>query len=681
MAFVPSCALAFHHQFRRHGESPDSSTSLPYWREWRHEAPSTRFTLVAAMFGHSGGLPHPHFPRSMDFARKQIEKTAQSIPTDLRPKPGQIFRWREYLVDAGVWAIAFPIATLIRMDFDPTNISPGVVAVAALLAIILQALFGWVFGLYRYLYLYGSRYDAMNLLLVVGSVCMVLTFIRLLVPASDDFPRSSPLIGLLVAFVLMAGARLAHRIFCERRLRPADSATPTLVYGAGTLGQHVVQQMKRDKYSPFRSVGIIDDDARLRNFRLEGVPVLGGRAQLAQVAKDRCAEVLIFAIARADAELLRQVSDAADAAGLRLLVLPLLADILEGRTRLNDLRDVSIADLIGRHAVDTELETIAGFITNKRVLVTGAGGSIGSELCREVMRFSPAEVIMLDRDETGLQGTQISISGHGLLDTDEVILADIRDEKTIQDIFLKRRPEVVFHAAALKHLPMLEQYPNEAWQTNVLGTLNVLRAARAADVETFVNISTDKAANPTSVLGYSKRLGERLTAWFAADTKKTYLSVRFGNVIGSRGSMLPTFKSQIEAGGPVTLTHPDVTRYFMTIPEACQLVVQAGAIGRPGQVLILDMGEPVRIMDVAQRMIAKSGRKISITITGLRQGEKLHEELVGAGEADERPIHPKISHTAVPPLSPSELVLNHWDPARSRSLSELPHAQTLEIRQ
>lgn len=633
------------------------------------------------MIGHLSGVPHPHLPSSVKSLRHRIRKALQTAQTDLQPKLGHTFRLREFLIDAGVWAIAFPIATLIRLDFDPTRLSPAIVAMASILAVMLQAVLGWAFGLYRYLHPYGSRHDAVNLMLVVGSVGLVLTIIRLLVPASDDFPRSSPFIGLLVAFVSMAGARLVHRASFERRLRPGESATPALVYGAGQLGLHVIQQMNRDKLSPYRPVGIIDDNPRLRSFRLEGVPVLGGRAALAQVARDKAAEVLIFAIARADAELLRKVSDDADAAGLRLLVLPLLADILEGRTRLNDLREVSISDLIGRHAVDTELDTIAGFITGKRVLVTGAGGSIGSELCREVMRFAPAEVIMLDRDETGLQGTQISISGHGLLDTEEVVLADIRDEATLQDIFAKRRPEVVFHAAALKHLPMLEQYPSEAWQTNVLGTLNVLRAARAADVETFVNISTDKAANPTSVLGYSKRLGERLTAWFAADTKRTYLSVRFGNVIGSRGSMLPTFKLQIEAGGPLTLTHPDVTRYFMTIPEACQLVLQAGAIGCPGQVLILDMGEPVRIMDVAQRMIAKSGRKISISITGLRQGEKLHEELVGAGEADERPIHPKISHSVVPPLSPSELVLNRWDPSPFPALKEMQPAQRLESQQ
>lgn len=267
---------------------------------------------------------------------------------------------------------------------------------------------------------------------------------------------------------------------------------------------------------------------------------------------------------------------------------------------------------------------------------------------------------MLDRDETGLHGVQIAISGHGLLDSDDVVLADIRDKQAIQEIFVRRKPEVVFHAAALKHLPMLEQYPEEAWKTNVLGTLNVLTASLSVGVKTFVNISTDKAANPISVLGHSKRTAERLTAWAAVQSEESYLSVRFGNVIGSRGSVLPTFIAQIQAGGPVTLTDPEVTRYFMTIPEACQLVIQAGAIGRPGEALILDMGDPIKIMDVAKRVIASSGREIDIVITGLREGEKLHEELFGTSEHDERPFHPKITHTTVPPLSPDALCLERW---------------------
>ncbi|WP_232466246.1 UDP-N-acetylglucosamine 4,6-dehydratase family protein [Diaminobutyricimonas sp. LJ205] len=347
-------------------------------------------------------------------------------------------------------------------------------------------------------------------------------------------------------------------------------------------------------------------------------------------------------------------------AHLQVKVLPLLEDVLEGKSRLRDLRDVSIEDLIGRHPVNTQVEEIAGYLEGKRVLVTGAGGSIGSELSRQISKYGPAELILLDRDETGLQSTQLTISGHGLLDTRDVVLADIRDIESLKEIFTERRPEVVFHAAALKHLPMLEQYPDEAWKTNVLGTLNVLQAARAVGVTTFVNISTDKAANPTSVLGHSKRVGEKLTAWAAEKTGLNYVSVRFGNVIGSRGSMLPTFTALIEAGGPLTVTHPDVTRFFMTIPEACQLVVQAGAIGRPGEVLILDMGEPVRILDVAERMIAMSGKDVSITFTGLREGEKLHEDLVGDHESTARPFHPKISHARVGSITPERLDRVGW---------------------
>jgi len=328
---------------------------------------------------------------------------------------------------------------------------------------------------------------------------------------------------------------------------------------------------------------------------------------------------------------------------------------LTGGSSTSDLRDVSVEDIVGRRPVDTDVESIADYVRGRRVLVTGAGGSIGSELCRQLSRFAPAELMMLDRDETALQSVQVTLSGHGLLDTRDVVLADIRDATALTTIFRARRPEVVFHAAALKHLPMLEQYPAEAWQTNVMGTLNVLEAAAAVDVETFVNISTDKAANPTSVLGRSKRLAERLTAGAAEKSGRRYLSVRFGNVLGSRGSMVPLFRDLIATGRPLTVTHPDATRFFMTIPEACHLVIQAGAIGGPGEALILDMGEPVKILDVAERMIALSGRDVDVVFTGLRPGEKLHEELNGVGEDDVRPVHPLISHATVPPLDASDL--------------------------
>ena len=325
---------------------------------------------------------------------------------------------------------------------------------------------------------------------------------------------------------------------------------------------------------------------------------------------------------------------------------------------LADLRDLDITDLLGRRSVEVDIAAIAGYLTGRRVLVTGAGGSIGSELCRQINRFGPAELFMLDHDESGLHGTQLSIHGRAALDTPDVILADIREAHVLTELFADRRPEVVFHAAALKHLPMLEQYPDEAWKTNVIGTQNVLDAAWCSGALTFVNISTDKAVNPTSVLGRSKRIGERLVADAAAHRAGTYLSVRFGNVLGSRGSVLVTFTEQLAAGGPITITHPDVTRFFMTIPEASQLVVHAAAIGRAGEVLVLDMGEPMRIEDVAHHLMEIAGRSVGIVYTGLRPGEKLHETLFGPGELDHRPFHPAVSHVAVPPL-PMEWAKDH----------------------
>ena len=262
---------------------------------------------------------------------------------------------------------------------------------------------------------------------------------------------------------------------------------------------------------------------------------------------------------------------------------------------------------------------------------------------------------MLDRDESGLHSTQLSIYNQGLLDTPNMVLCDIRDAPALDAVFAAHRPDVVFHAAALKHLPMLEQYPLEGWKTNTLGTLNVLRAAETYGATRFVNISTDKAADATSVLGKTKRLAEELTAHFAKRTGRTWLSVRFGNVLGSRGSMLHTFTAQIEAGGPITVTHPDITRYFMTIPEACELTIQAGAIGRPADVLVLDMGEPVKILDVAKGLIARSGKDIRIVFTGLRPGEKMHEVLFSDDEERTATSHELVSRVEVPPLDPAEL--------------------------
>lgn len=306
--------------------------------------------------------------------------------------------------------------------------------------------------------------------------------------------------------------------------------------------------------------------------------------------------------------------------------------------------------LLGRNPINTNAD--GTYLTGKRVLVTGAGGSIGSLLCQHITQFDPAELTMLDRDESALHALQLTMTGRAMLDDGTMVLADIRDYQRIKTIMAQRRPDIVFHAAALKHQPLLEQYPGEAWKTNVVGTHNLLCAANHADVQVVVNISTDKAADPTCVLGMSKRIAERLVAWWAP---ARYVSVRFGNVFGSRGSVMDTFMAQLGAGMPLTVTGPGVTRYFMTGHEAVSLVIHAGAIGRPMDVLVLDMGEPVLIEDIATRLISVFGTNTKIEYTGLRPGERTTERRIGAGEPDERPLHPLISQVTTPTL-PSALL-------------------------
>jgi FlaA1/EpsC-like NDP-sugar epimerase len=382
---------------------------------------------------------------------------------------------------------------------------------------------------------------------------------------------------------------------------------------------------------------------------------MGGSGDIANVAERSGANTLLISDPMVGSELISALTKEAHDAGLSVKVVPSASELFGDNPGVGDIRDISDADLLGRHQIETDVESIAHYLTGKRVLVTGAGGSIGSELCRQISRFGPEQLYMLDRDESALHQVQLSIEGRAMLDTPNTVLCDIRDLEALHKVFQIRKPHVVFHAAALKHLPLLEQYPDEGIKSNVIGSLNVLEAAAASGVDRFVNVSTDKAANPTSVLGYTKRIAERLTAEMASRADGTYLSVRFGNVLGSRGSVLTAFHAQIEAGGPVTVTDPEVTRFFMTVHEAVQLVIQAGAVGHDAEVLVLDMGKPVKIADVAERLVAQASRPIKIVFTGLRPGEKMHEELFGTDEVDSRPRHPLISHTHVPPLAPSEV--------------------------
>ncbi len=573
-------------------------------------------------------------------------------------------RFLRILWDGMSWVLATVLVVFARYDFHLAPTLVRSLVLYALLAVVLQAAVGAAMMLYRGRYRTASFEETLGLCLTAGVVSVLLLVVAWGILGSDDFPRASAVLIPPIALVLMAGARWGYRAWKDRRCPPGESVERALVYGAGQAGYQLVRAVALDPTSSYEVVGLIDDARDKRNLRLVGIPVLGGRQQLLRVAAERDVSVVILAVSTADAGMVRALSDLCEGAGLRFLVLPPVKELFGRRVSVEDVREVDIADLLGRHQVSTDVAGIADYVTGKRVLVTGAGGSIGSELARQIHGYGPSELILLDRDESALHAVQLSIYGQGLLDTPDMVLADIRDEQRVAEVFGRHRPEVVFHAAALKHLPMLEQYPDEGWKTNVLGTRNVLRAARAHGCSRFVNISTDKAADPTSVLGQTKRVAEQLTAWYAEGAGGTYLSVRFGNVLGSRGSMLHTFTSQIRMGGPVTVTHPEVTRFFMTIPEACELVVQAGAVGSAGEVLVLDMGEPVSILDVARRLIARSGKPIEIVFTGLRPGEKMHEALLSHDEQGSHRSHPLITHVTVPPLSPADLGgQHHVEPA------------------
>jgi FlaA1/EpsC-like NDP-sugar epimerase len=554
--------------------------------------------------------------------------------------------------DALAWVTGLGLALVARYDFA---VPPGQAAdflVLLPMALVVHLVVGVFFGLYQGRWRMGS-FDEVAALVRAAVVTSALLFGANLAVADRPVPMSVPLAGGAMALVGTAGVRYAWRLLLERNRRPAgDASTRLLVFGAGEGAAQVLRAMLSDPQSRYLPVALLDDDPGKRNLRIMHVPVMGNRAQLAEVAVRLGAESLLVAVPSAGAELVRELTELAKAVGLAVKVLPPVGELLGGRVEVDDIRTPTMADLLGRREIDTDVASIAGYLTGRRVLVTGAGGSIGAEVCRQVNHLAPSELIMLDRDESALHAVQLSLAGRALLDNPNLVVADIRDAARMSDVFERWRPQVVFHAAALKHLPLLEFHPCEALKTNVWGTENLLQAAAAAGVERFVNISTDKAAEPTSVLGYTKRIAERLTAHTARLADGTYLSVRFGNVLGSRGSVVGTFRSQIEAGGPVTVTHPEVTRFFMTVEEAVQLVIQAGAIGGDGEVLVLDMGEPVRIADVAQQLVARSERRIDIIYTGLRPGEKLHEVLRGEGEVDRRPVHPLISHVEVPPLEP-----------------------------
>ncbi len=478
--------------------------------------------------------------------------------------------------------------------------------------------------------------------------------------------------------VLRYTAVYLHR---ARRHRHGRTGRRAVVVGAGAGGQQAVAMMLQDEGAALHPVALVDDDPAKRHLGFLGVRVAGRLDDLADVVRSTEAEVILFAIPSAPASTVERVVAAASTSGAELMVLPSFSEMLMSEDSAGAegsdagqapragshvelprqaFRPILLEDLLGRGSVETDTLGIGAYLDGKTVLVTGAGGSIGSQLCREIARYQPARLVMTDRDDSLLHAVQLSISGQASLESPDLILGDLRTPGFITDLISSVRPDVVFHAAAIKHLTLAERFPAEAFLTNVVATADLLRACVTADVDRFVNISTDKAADPQSVLGYTKRVTELLTATFGetASSEARYMSVRFGNVLGSRGSALTTFAAQLAAGRPLTITSSEMTRYFMTVHEACQLVLQAAVDGRTGDGLVLDMGSPHNIEQLARRFATLQGfPEPTVVYTGTRPGEKLAETTLAAGEPDERPFHPLISRVRIPTL-PRDLLLD-----------------------
>ncbi len=550
--------------------------------------------------------------------------------------------------DASGWVIALLFATFLRYDGNPASQTVTNALVIGVIFGLTQVVLGWAVQRIRGRRIIGSFDEISVLTFTTAAVTLIGTIFVFLVNPGP-IPRSVPFIAGAIALTFMLGGRFTLRAYRQRSIFSQENER-VLIYGAGESGEQIIRQMLATPSSKFRPVALVDDNPRKQNLRVHGVRVVGTSASLELIIRRTGASTLVVAIAGINSKQLLELDQRCKALGIGLRVIPTTSEIIGGAIKLGDISHVTDEDLLGRRPIQTDEAGILEMLKEKRILITGAGGSIGSELARQVNRYQPSFVGILDRDESAIHATQLSIDGQGLLDSDNLILADIRDREWIREIISSVKPDIIFHAAALKHLPLLERYPEEGHKTNVIGTQNVLEAAQECNVNVFINISTDKAADPSCVLGRTKLITERMTASIQSSNGDRYMSVRFGNVLGSRGSVLTAFRYQIANGGPLTVTDPNVTRYFMTIPEAVHLVLQAAVIGDHSETLILDMGEPIKIDDVAKQMIEKSGRDIDIVYTGLRVGEKSAEVLFATDEKAVTKAHPLIFHTQVKPL-------------------------------
>ena len=565
----------------------------------------------------------------------------------------------QLVADAGLIALAWWLAFELRFDQGVPRYYDTLFRRTILIVVAIKLVVFVLFRFYDRWWRYVSIRDMWSAVRGVTAASLVasLTVYFFAPVASVRLPRSVAIMDWLLLLGLIAGTRLLARSVIERPGKGGLVARgkEVLVVGAGDAGQLVIRELQRNRQLGYTPIGLIDDDPRKKNLRIHGVRVLGTTEELAHVLRDNRPDEVLIALPSASGEVRQRIVNVTREGNVPVKTLPALYELISGESDLaTQIRPVQVEDVLGREPVEVDLETTAAYVKGQTVLVTGAGGSIGSELCRQIARVGPQRLILVDQGETALFEIERELVDERGFAACIPVLADCKSRTKMKQIFDRYRPAVVFHAAAYKHVPLMEANPLESVRNNALGTKVVAEVAVEFGAERFVLISTDKAVNAKTVMGQSKALCEWIVEAYGAreDIATRFVAVRFGNVLGSSGSVIPIFRRQIAKGGPVTLTHPEMTRYFMTIPEAASLVVQAGSIGGRGDVFVLDMGEPVRILDLAMQMIRLSGkdpeRDIEVEIVGTRPGEKLHEELWGDGETAVPTVHPKIMRVSGP---------------------------------
>jgi FlaA1/EpsC-like NDP-sugar epimerase len=558
------------------------------------------------------------------------------------------FKWRALLAivhDCLAVLVAWYLAVLFRFNFEIPPLYAQSLSRALTLITPTALVIFWRAGLYRGLWRYASLPDMQRILFAVLLVALSAPVILMLLQVTPQLPRSTLLLAPILLFGIMCGSRIAYRAFKERSLYRLThlKGDPVLILGAGDAGIRLVKDLQRSL--DWRVVGILDDDTVKVGRLLQGVSVLGRLDELAHWSSRLGAQCAIIAMPSATRQERRRAMDLCSAAGVRVFTVPSLDDVMAGRVSA-EIRPIEIEDLLGRDSVQIDNPGLTSFLAGQVVMVTGAGGSIGSELCRQIAAYRPSLLVFFEASEFALYQIQEEFVEFFRDVPLVALIGDVKNRARVEQVLGQYRPSVVFHAAAYKHVPLMEEVNAwEAVRNNVLGTYRAAEAAIAHGVKTFVMVSTDKAVNPTNVMGASKRLAEMVCQKLQAGSNTRFEMVRFGNVLGSAGSVIPKFHEQIARGGPLTVTHADIIRYFMSIPEAAQLLLQAGAMGRGGEIFVMDMGEPVRIADLAREMIRLSGfteEEIKIVYTGLRPGEKLFEELLADDEHTRPSDHPKL---------------------------------------